>query len=180
MNDQAASHRTETTMNPTQNNLAELKQQLAKGSIQKGYRALISFMMGLQTHFAKKFGESAVSALYQGYMDMTYFALFPPALKQRGLKVAVVFNYEAFQFEAWLAARNRKLQRETWEYFKDSKWSGCRVVEPAVGVDAIIECTLASGLDLADPDALTVQIENAAARFTADLESFLAGYSPGA
>ena len=34
---------------------------------------------------------------------MTYFALFPASLKCRGLKVTIVFNYEAFRFEAWLA-----------------------------------------------------------------------------
>jgi len=27
-------------------------------------------------------------------------------------KVAIVFNYEAFRFEAWLAARNLKVQRQ--------------------------------------------------------------------
>jgi len=77
-------------------------------------------MMGLRTHFASKYGDPAVSGLYKGYMDMTYFALFPPSLKRLDLKIAIVFNYEAFRFEAWLAARNRKVQRQYWDDFKDS------------------------------------------------------------
>jgi hypothetical protein len=32
-------------------------------------------------------------------MDMTYFAIFPPCLKSHDLKVAIVFNYDAFRFE---------------------------------------------------------------------------------
>ena len=31
------------------------------------------------------------------------------------LAVAVVFDYEAFRFELWLAARNRKVQRKYWD-----------------------------------------------------------------
>ena len=95
----------------------------------------------------RRFGERAVSGLYQGYFDMTYFALFPPALRSRDLKIAIVFDYEAFAFEVWLAARNRKVQRRYWELFRDSSWSGYHVVEPAAGVDAIVEHPAGSGFN---------------------------------
>src|SRR5512138_753389 len=100
----------ELNMHSIQEDVEELQKQLKKGKIQKAYRALLSYMMGLRTHFANKYGESSVSGLYQGYMDMTYFALFPSSLKSLDLKIAIVFNYDAFRFEAWLAARNRKVQ----------------------------------------------------------------------
>ncbi len=157
--------------------MKELRRQLRKGSIQNAYRALLAYMMGLRTHFANKHGGPVVSALYQGYMDMTYFALFPPALKRRGLKVAIVFNYHAFAFEAWLAARNRKLQRQYWDLFRNSPWPSYRVVAPAQGVDSIIECDLARDPDLADPAALTSKIENATSAFIADIVKFL-GHPP--
>jgi len=130
-------------------------------------------MMGLRTHFENTYGDPAVSGLYQGYMDMTYFALFPPLLKRRDLKVAIVFNYEAFRFEAWLAARNRKVQRQYCELFRDSQWKEYRVVAPTSGVDSIVECDLASDFDLGDPDTLTVRIETATAAFVGDIERFL-------
>jgi hypothetical protein len=104
---------------------------------------------------------------------MTYFALFPPSLKERGLKIAIVFNYDAFRFEAWLAGSNRKVQREYWELFRDSQWPEYRVVTPAAGVDSIIECDLAEDLDLSDPDALTARIESATTAFIGDIERFL-------
>ena len=160
-------------MHSIQEDMAELQRQLGKGSIQRAYGALLAYMMGLRTHFQNNYGAPAVSGLYQGYMDMTYFALFPPALKRRDLKVAIVFNYDAFRFEAWLAARNRKVQRQYWELFRDSHWAEYRVVTPAGGIDSIIECDLAKDFDFSDPDALTSKIESATAAFIANIERFL-------
>lgn len=160
-------------MHSIQEDVEELRRLIQKGSIQKAYRALLSYMMGLRTHFANKYGESAVSGLYQGYMDMTYFALFPSSLKRLDLKIAIVFNFDAFRFEGWLAARNRKVQREYWELFKDSHWAEYRVVAPAGGIDSILECDLAKDFDMSDPDALTSKIETATSGFIDNIEGFL-------
>jgi len=160
-------------MQSIQEDIEGLRIQLNKGSIQKAYRAIISFMMELRTHFAPMYGDSAVSALYQEYMDMTYFALFPPSLKHHGLKLAIVFNYDAFRFEAWLAARNRKIQQQYWELFKDSKWAEYRVVSPAGGIDSIVECVLAQDFNIDDPDKLILKIENTAVTFINNMENYL-------
>ena len=154
--------------------MEELHTQLEKGSIQKAYKALVAYMMSLRTHFAKKHGDAAVSGLYQGFMDMTYFALFTPELKRRGLKVAIVFNFEAFRFEAWLAARNRKTQRDYWEIFKDSHWDEYRLTTPGAGIDSIVERVLAVDFDLSDPDSLTAKVEKATDEFISKMEMYLA------
>ena len=165
-------------MHSIQEDMEELRKQLGKGAIQKAYGALLSYMMGLRTHFVNKYGDPAVSGLYQGYMDMTYFALFPPSLKRLDLKVAIVFNYEAFRFEAWLAARNRKVQRQYWELFKDGDWAEYRVVAPAAGIDSILECDLARDFDLSNPDTLTSSIETATVAFIDEIERFLSEHQP--
>ena len=165
-------------MDSIHKDMEELQKQLRKGSIQKAYRALLSYMTGLRTHFANKYGEPAVSGLYQGYMDMTYFALFPSSLKRLDLKIAIVFNYEAFRFEAWLAARNRKVQRQYWELFQDSDWAEYRVVTPATGIDSILECDLAKDFDLSQPDILTSSIEKAIVAFIGEVERFLSEHQP--
>ena len=154
--------------------MEEFRGQLEKGSIQKAYRGLLYYMMGLRTHFKNNLFGSTVSGLYQGYMDMTYFALFPSSLKHRNLKIAIVFNYDAFGFEAWLAAGNRKVQRHYWELFKESQWPEYRLVTPAKGIDSILEFDLASGFDLDDPDALTASIEKTTVAFIDDIERYLA------
>ena len=153
--------------------MAELRRQLKKGAIRKAYRALLAYLMGLRTHFQNTYPDSAVSALYQGYLDMTYFAIVPPPLRQRGLKIAIVFNYEAFRFEAWLAGRNRQVSRQYWELFRDSQWTTYRVVTPGKGIDSIVECDLAKDFDLSAPDALTSSIETATTAFIGDLDEFL-------
>ena len=153
--------------------MQEFRRQLEKGTIQRAYRALIAYMMGLRKHFSNNLAGYTVSGLYQGFMDMTYFALFPPTLKQRNLKMAIVFNYEAFRFEAWLAGGNREIQRQYWELFKDSQWPEYRVVRPAKGIDSILECDLATDFDLDDPDDLTGSIEKDVVVFLEDIERFL-------
>lgn len=166
-------------MDAIQQDIAELRKQLEQGSIQRAYRALIAFITGLRAHFAGRYGEEAVSALYLGYLDMTYFAVFPPPLKPLDLKVAVVFNFTAFRFEIWLVARNRKLQRQYWELFRQSQWPEYQVVAPASGVDAIVEYDLAGEIDFGDPPALTAKIDQAVAAFIADMERYLAEHQAG-
>jgi hypothetical protein len=161
-------------MHSARKDMQEFQRQLEKGSIQRAYGALLSYMMGLRTHFKNRLAGSTVSGLYQGYMDMTYFALFPSSLKHHNLKIAIVFNYGAFKFEAWLAGGNRQVQRQYWELFKDGQWPEYRVVRPAKGVDSILECDLATDFDLDDPDALTASIERATVAFINDIERFLA------
>ncbi|PWW80976.1 hypothetical protein CR164_12700 [Prosthecochloris marina] len=160
-------------MHSIRKDMQEFHEQLRNGAIQRAYRALLSYMMELRIHFKNKYPDSSVSALYQGYMDMTYFAVSPPSLKQRDLKIAIVFNYEAFRFEAWLSGRNRDVNRKYWETFKDRKWPAYRVVTPAKGVDSIVECDLAQGFDLSDSDALTASIETGTNTFIKDIEGIL-------
>lgn len=161
-----------------QADMEELRRQLGKGSIQKAYRALLSYMLDLRTHFKNSYPGLAVSGLYQGTMDMTYFALVSPSLKHRGLKIAIVFNYDAFRFEAWLAGSNRQIQQQYWGLFRGSQWPEYRVVTPARGIDSIVECVLARDLDFSDPGDLTSSIETATAAFIDDMERFLSEHQP--
>ena len=154
----------------------DLRGQLRTGAIQKAYKALLDYMMDLRTRFKNRYPGYFISGLYQGYMDMTYFAIVPPSLKQRNLKIAIVFNYEAFRFEAWLAGTNRQVQRKYWEMFRDSRWAEYRVVTPAKGVDSIIECNLAMNFDFGDLDSLSISIEENTVEFIDDVERFLSDH----
>ena len=77
----------------------EYKKQLQKGVIQKAYKGLMEYIMDLRTHLQHKYPEYFVSAIYYGYMDMTYFSFTSRTLKERKLKAAVVFIHDAFRFE---------------------------------------------------------------------------------
>jgi hypothetical protein len=161
-----------------QEDLHEFRRQLRHGATRRAYRALLDFMLALRTGYQQRCPDWGVSGLYQGYLDMTYFAIVPPALKRRALKIAIVFNYDAFRFEAWLAGSNRQVQRRVWELLKDSRWEAYRVVAPAPGIDSIVECDLAADFDLGDPAGLQAAIEQKAARFIAEMERTLAEHDP--
>lgn len=139
--------------------MQEFRAALAIGSIQRAYVALVSYMSRLRTRYASKRGDRAVSGLYQGYFDMTYFALFPDELRARDLKVAVVFDYGTFSFQSWLAARNRKVQKFWFEKLRDTGYAKHTLAEPGAGIDAIVISVLAYDFSLADESVLNRQIE---------------------
>ena len=151
----------------------EYRKQLEKGYIQKAYKGLMEYIMGLRTHFSKKFPDFAPGNIYHGYMDMTYFPISPKSLKSRKLKIAVVFNYDQFRFEVWLAGYNKQIQQKYWELFKESKWNKYRIPAAIKGVDSIVEYTLADNPDFDDLDGLTKQIEKGTLNFISDIEDFL-------
>jgi hypothetical protein len=163
-------------MESLQDHINEYRKQLEKGSIQKAYQGLMAYIMSLRTHFQNKYPDYAVSgSLYYGYMDMTYFAFTPKSLRDRKLKIAIVFVYETFRFEVWLAANNKKVQTEYWKLFKESGWDKYYVVPTTQGVDAILEHIAVENPDFSAPDALTNQIENETLTFIDDIEKLLDG-----
>jgi len=152
----------------------EYKKLLRQGTVQQAYRGLMDYMLSLRTRLQEKHPDYSVSgSLYQGYMDMTYFALTPPALKERGLKIAVVFAYETFRFEVWLAAVNKAVQKEYWQLIKSGGWLKYPLVATIAGADAIIEHVLVDEPNFNDLNTLTEIIEGGTMRFIQDVEEYL-------
>ena len=153
--------------------IKEYKKQLDKGVIQRAYQGLMKYIMDLRTHFSKNFPDFAPGNIYHGYMDMTYFPISPKSLKSRKLKIAVVFNYDQFRFEVWLAGYNKQIQQKYWELFKEGDWNKYRIPSATKGIDSIVEYTLADNPDFDDLDGLTKQIEKGTLNFISDIEDFL-------
>ena len=152
----------------------EYRKQLEKGAIQAAYKGLMDYMMNLKTYFKNKYPDYLVSgSIYYGYMDMTYFSFFPKSLKDRDLKIAVVFLHEAFRFEVWLAGYNKQVQTKYWKLFKECAWNQYRLVPAPQGFDSILEDVLVESPDFRDLDALTQEIEKGTLKFIHDVEKFL-------
>ena len=157
--------------------MLEYRDQLKKGIIQKAYKGLMDYMMDLRAYFNNKYPDHFVPGnIYFGYMDMTYFSFTSKALKERNLKVAIVFVHEAFRFEAWLAAVNKQYQEKYWKMMSESGWDQYHLVSEVKGNDAILEHVLAADPDFGNLDALTRQIENGILKFIEDVEGFLKGH----
>ncbi|HNT54198.1 MAG TPA: hypothetical protein PKG95_05760 [Anaerolineaceae bacterium] len=164
-------------MNSLPENLTEYKQQMKQGSVPAAYRGLMEYILGLRTYFKNKYPNFAVpGSIYPGYMDMTYFAINPEALQQRGLKIAIVFLHEAFRFEVWLAGSNKQVQAKYWQLFQDNPWGRYHLVATIQGADAILEHILVNDPDFSDLEQLTRQIELETLKFIADVEQFLTSH----
>jgi len=156
------------------NYIAEYRKQLQKGAVQAAYRGLIEYITGLRTHLSNKYPDYSVSGgIYQGTMDMTYFSFTLEPIKNRNLKIAVVFVYDRFRFEAWLGGVNRQVQSEYWKLLNDSGWDRYRIVPPGKGIDSILENVLVKDPDFIDLDSITERIETGTLKFIADVENFL-------
>lgn len=161
-------------MEPFHQFVDEYKKQLKKGAIQKAYQGLMEYILALKTHFKNKYPTYLVSgSIYSGYMDMTYFSFVPRSLKRRNLKIAIVFVYDTFRFEVWLAGYNKQAQSKYWKLFKQSDWNKYRVVPTTRGYDAIVEGVLVDNPNFRNLDALTKQIERGTLKFIRDVEDFL-------
>jgi hypothetical protein len=152
----------------------EFKQQLEKGAIQEAYQGLMQYFRDLRTHLRDEYPHYSVSgSIYYGYMDMTYFSLFPESLKRRRLKIAIVFAYDTFRFEVWLSGSNRKVQSRYWKLLKESDWSKYDLASNPMREDHVVGHILVSHPDFADLDALTSQIERGTLEFIKDVEAAL-------
>jgi hypothetical protein len=161
-------------MESFQEYINEYRKQLEMGAIQVAYKGLMEYLMGLRTHFNNKYPDYFVSgSIYYGYMDMTYFSIFSKTLKERKLKIAIVFLHEKFRFEVWLSGVNKQVQTKYWKLIKESNWNKYHIVSTTKGADSIIESFLVDNPDFSDLDTLTKQIEMETLRFIKDVESFL-------
>jgi hypothetical protein len=161
-------------MESFQDYMNEYRKQLEKGAIAKAYKGLMEYLSDLKTYFKTNHPDYFVSSsIYYGYMDMTYFSIVPESLKQRNLKIAVVFLHEQFRFEAWLAGYNKQVQAKYWKFFKDSDWKKYPLVATTKGADSILEYILADNPDFSNLDALSNLIEKRTLKFTRDIEDFL-------
>jgi hypothetical protein len=88
------------------------KKEMKKGTIRNAYKGLMGYILDLRTHFKNKYPEYFISGLYYGYMDMTYFSFSPESLKDKKLKIAIVFIHETVRFEVWLSGQNKEIQRK--------------------------------------------------------------------
>jgi hypothetical protein len=133
----------------------------------------MTFMTDLKSYLESKHPENISSALYFGYMDMTYFAFTPPGLKRLNLKIAIVYLHEENRFEVWLAAGNRRTQAEYIEVFSRKNIGEYVLSEVKPGVDSVIYSTIVDRPDFDDPDGLKQSIDSITIRFANDIVSLL-------
>jgi len=150
--------------------IREYTAQLQHGQIQKAYKGIMTFMSALKAYLENRNEDYAATGLYFGYMDMTYFAFTPLKLKQRGLKIAIVYLHEQNRFEAWLGGANRKVQAEYIKALKGADIGSFRLSEVSPGVDSIIELQILEQPDFDKPEELMQVIESKVLEFAESIK----------
>ena len=152
----------------------EYQKQLKKEDIQLAYKGLMKFLSSLRTYRWGKYPDYAVSGnIYQGYMGISYFSVTPSQFKEKNLKIAIVFLHEPLQYEIWLTAVNKKIQKKYWYIFHEKGFGKHPLTKPGKGKDAIIVHPLVKRPDFGDWTALKQQIENGALEFIQEVTPFI-------
>lgn len=161
-------------MEPFQEYMDEYKKQMQKGIIPEAYKGLMEYLLKLKNHFKKRHPDYFVSSnMYQGYMDMSYFSFTPETMKQRKLRIAIVFIHKSCQFEIWLGGINKQVQKKYWELFKEKMENKYPLVSTIKNEDAIVKHQLVNKPDFNKLDDLTKQIETETLSFIDHIEQFL-------
>jgi hypothetical protein len=137
--------------------ISSYKKQLEKGDIQKAYEGLVKYVMRVKSIFSRnKSDRFSVGNVSPGYMDFTYFPFFDEFLRERKLRLGMVFNHNKVRFEIWLMGQNKDIQKRYWNHLKTTKWNKARMTMPKYSV---LEAVLVENPDFENLDELTHQIE---------------------
>ena len=116
----------------------------------------MEYIKDLRLHLKNNYNDYFVSGSIQyGFMDFTYFYFFPKSLKNRRLKILILFIHDTFTFEIWLAGYNKDIQTKYWKLFAQSNWNKYHIASITRGVDSIIDHILINNPDFRDLDTLT-------------------------
>jgi len=160
-------------MHSLNESVREYTAQLQHGQIQKAYKGIMTFMSALKAYLENRHKDYAATGLYFGYMDMTYFAFTPLDLKQRSLKIAIVYLHEQNRFEAWLGGANRKVQAEYIELFSAIENLGFQLSDVSPGVDSIVEMQILEQPNFDKPEELMQVIESKVLEFAESIKALV-------
>ena len=138
---------------------------LKQGEVQAAYRGILEFVGKLRADYTKNYPNYDVSSVYQGYMDMSYFSLSTKSLKDKSLKIAIVYLHEKGDFEVWLSARNRDIAKSYASILEDVLSSDANVFHDVNNPDAIVEYSLVKTPDFENPSMLIDTIDQGVDKF---------------
>lgn len=127
----------------------------------------------LRSDFASKYPDYEIGGLYPGYLDMSYFPIQTKQLKDKGLKIAIVYLHEKGAFESWLSARNRDILKKYKTIVNSETFGSISVFHDDSNEDAAIEYTLASEPDFDRQTQLTKTIEKGTKEFISAITELL-------
>lgn len=146
--------------------LVEYGRLLRDTDLQRALKGLMEFMMLLRTELRKQYTDLDVSEnFYQGYLDISFFTISSKELKEKGLKIAVVYRHDQVQFEGWLSGRNRATMSKYHKQFSAFPLDDDRLSADETGMSSILERVLVKEPDFDRPKELVQEIESGINQF---------------
>ena len=109
-------------------------------SMSTTYKFLLAYMNKLQKEFNNELSHIfSVNKVLNGYLDYTYFYFTNEFLKDRKLKLAIVYNHQENCFNLWLLGTIKQSQINYWNKFKNTEWNNEESMSPwyVLSVDLI-------------------------------------------
>ena len=144
--------------------LEEFRALLQTTGLQRAHGEFVRMFRWLRAELERQMPDFRFQNAVSGSaIDYAYFTFSDEALRQKGLKLAVVFEPGSFRLEVWLCGVNRAAGRRWAEGRKDCprpfEWAGDRPADWLVRLPA--------QADLADGDAAAAAVKDAAERLRA-------------
>ncbi len=130
------------------------KELLLTTQLQAGYQEFIKLLRYIRILLENELDSYEFSkSVVENHMEFSYFQLFNKELKEKGLKVQVVFVHKEFQFEVWVSGYNRKIQCAYYNQLRDVQ-SIYLLNDNPMKVNYIFKACLSNELDISNADLL--------------------------
>lgn len=140
--------------------LSEYKELLQTTNLRECYQEFIKLFRYIRVSLEKSMPEYKFQGnIVENGMDYSYFLFTNKNLKEKGLKMAVVFVHSNFQFEVWLSGYNRNHQLKYYDLLK-GKNIPFELTDNPTRKDYILRVTLEGYVDLSDVSFLIKEIKS--------------------
>lgn len=140
--------------------LSEYKELLQTTNLRECYQEFIKLFRYIRVSLEKSMPEYKFQGnIVENGMDYSYFLFTNKNLKEKGLKMAVVFVHSNFQFEVWLSGYNRNYQSKYYDLLK-GKNIPFELTDNPTQKDYILRVTLEGSVDLSDVSFLIKEIKS--------------------
>ena len=146
------------------NLLKTYRELLQTTALIDGYQEFIKLFRSIRSELKNSMPEYQFQgSITENGMDYTYFSFTDQTLKEKGIKIVVVFLHKEFRFEVWASGFNRKSQLQYHERLKNQALPFDLADDP-LREDYILRVVLRDFLEGGSGDRLLEEIRSASNR----------------
>ena len=139
--------------------LNNYKNLLLTTELQLFYQEFIKLFRFLRIELEKELPNFSFSSnIVENNMDFSYFQLTDPDLKEKGIKIQIVFVHKDFRFEIWASGYNRKIQSRYYNHLKNQSMKYYLNNNPEK-IDYILKAEIEKNIELDNGEIVVSKIK---------------------